>query len=222
MVDTAAFHSDVIAYPAITIIAREKGNKTRVAHRPEINAAALSKLEAALLAAGDPPDGSGVRELPGVAAGADPWILESSDQLAVVRRLEAEFPTLEEAGCKVGIGVATGADKAFIGPFDELDVEPNRKLPLVDDARHLERRGRSGAALASSIPSMMGAGSSTSRHYPRLSPTWKRGRTKSPGVTSPERCPRTGTGRSTASIRRIAREAETADPRHQGRSAYRL
>lgn len=30
MVGTAAFHSDVIAYPAITIIAREKGNATRV------------------------------------------------------------------------------------------------------------------------------------------------------------------------------------------------
>jgi hypothetical protein len=31
----------------------------------------------------------------------------------------------------VGIGVATGADEAFIGPFDALDVEPDRKLPLV-------------------------------------------------------------------------------------------
>lgn len=38
---------------------------------------------------------------------------------------------MEEAGCKVGIGVATGADRAFIGPLDELDVEDDRKLPLV-------------------------------------------------------------------------------------------
>src|SRR5262249_2770516 len=42
-----------------------------------------------------------------------------------------DFPTLEQTGCKVGIGVATGADEAFIGPFDALDVEPERKLPLV-------------------------------------------------------------------------------------------
>jgi hypothetical protein len=35
------------------------------------------------------------------------------------------------ARCKVGIGVATGADKAFIGPFAELDVETDCKLPLV-------------------------------------------------------------------------------------------
>jgi hypothetical protein len=41
------------------------------------------------------------------------------------------FPLLEAVGCRVGIGVATGADKAFIGNFDSLDVEPDRKLPLV-------------------------------------------------------------------------------------------
>jgi hypothetical protein len=45
--------------------------------------------------------------------------------------LERDFPTLEGAGCKVGIGVATGADDVFIGLFDELDVEADRKLPLA-------------------------------------------------------------------------------------------
>lgn len=48
-----------------------------------------------------------------------------------MRRLEDQFPVLEDAGCKVGIGVATGADKAFIGDFESLNVEPSRKLPLV-------------------------------------------------------------------------------------------
>ena len=51
--------------------------------------------------------------------------------MALIRRLEGQFPTLEEVRCKVGIGVATGADKAFIGRFDVLDVEEDRKLPLV-------------------------------------------------------------------------------------------
>jgi hypothetical protein len=32
---------------------------------------------------------------------------------------------------KVGIGVATGADQVFVGRFDALGVEPDRKLPLV-------------------------------------------------------------------------------------------
>lgn len=130
MVNTDAFHDDVIAYPAITIIERAKPGPTRIAHRPEIKAVAFSALSAQLLSSSKP-SGGAVRELEVVVAGSEPWILESSDQLALMRRLEANFPLIEEAGCKVGIGVATGADKVFIGPFDSLDVEPDRKLPLV-------------------------------------------------------------------------------------------
>ena len=58
-------------------------------------------------------------------------VLESTDQMSLLRRIESRFPAREEAGCKVGIGVATGADAAFIGKFEDLDVEPERKLPLV-------------------------------------------------------------------------------------------
>ena len=131
MVDTPAFHDEVIAYPAITVIGREKPGKTRVARRPEVTKASLDALATALLSERRPPNDGPVKEIAGVAVGAEPWILESFDQLALVRRLEGDFPTIEDAGCKVGIGVATGADKAFIGPYDELDVEPDRKLPLV-------------------------------------------------------------------------------------------
>lgn len=131
MVDTPAFLSEVVAYPAITIISREKPANTRIARRPAISAESLSGLAAQLLAKEAPKAGAAVREIHNVTAGAEPWILESSDQLALVRRLEKAFPAVEEAGCKVGIGVATGADKAFIAPFDSLDVEPDRKQPLV-------------------------------------------------------------------------------------------
>lgn len=132
MVDTPAFNADVVAYPAITVISRDKpGGSTRVALRPRIEAAALASLADALTRPGELPAGIEVRELRNIAIGAEPWILESSDQLDLVRRLEASFPLIEDAGCKVGIGVATGADQAFIGLFDALDVEPSRKLPLV-------------------------------------------------------------------------------------------
>ena len=131
MVDTPAFHTDVIAYPAITIISRERPGATRIARRPEIDRLALAQLAQALTAPLLKSSDRDVRELVGVAAGAEPWILESSSQMALIRRLEAQWPTLEQAGCKVGIGVATGADQAFIGAFDDLDVEPDRKLPLV-------------------------------------------------------------------------------------------
>lgn len=131
MVGTAAFESEVTAYPAITVIIRKKSSVTRVSHRPELSADALSRLSSMLLAENLPAQNVLVKEINGVVDGEEPWILESSDQLALVRRLEALFPAIEEAGCKIGIGVATGADKAFIGPYDELDVESDRKLPLV-------------------------------------------------------------------------------------------
>ncbi|MDP2658918.1 MAG: Eco57I restriction-modification methylase domain-containing protein [Candidatus Deferrimicrobium sp.] len=130
MVDTPAFHSEVSAYPAITIIAREEQGKTRLAHRPEVNRKSLSKLATEMTGPAGSLTGS-VKEVVDVAIGDAPWILESFDQLAVVRRLEATFPTMEEAGCRVGIGVATGADRVFIAPYETLDVEPDRKLPLV-------------------------------------------------------------------------------------------
>ena len=131
MVDTPAFHSDVIAYPAITIISREGGGATRIAHRPSIDRATLTTLAGLLSAPTLPKDAGPVRELARVTNGAEPWLLESSDQMALIRRLEGAFPLLEEAGCKVGIGVATGADKAFISDFESLNVEPDRKLTLV-------------------------------------------------------------------------------------------
>lgn len=131
MVDTRAFHSNVIAYPAITIISREAQGCTRIAHRPAIDRNVLTTLAKTLRNPNSVQDCADIRELARVPNGAEPWLLESSDQTALIRRLENAFPTLEEAGCRVGIGVATGADKAYIGDFDSLDVEPDRKLPLV-------------------------------------------------------------------------------------------
>ena len=130
MVDTPAFQSDVIAYPAITIIRREASGPTRVANRPQIEQKTLMELACAISAEGDPL-GAGVVEVTAVVNHDEPWIMHAFDHLKIVRRLEASFPTLEEAGCTVGIGVATGADKVYIGLYDLLDVEPDRKLPLV-------------------------------------------------------------------------------------------
>jgi len=131
MVDTPAFESEVVAYPAITLITRDDSGPTFVARQPEISTAYLRTLAADIRR----PDVAAAPALASrrdaVAAGSDPWIFGSVDALAVVRRLEARFPTIEEAGCTVGIGVATGADKIFIGLDDALDVEDERKLPLA-------------------------------------------------------------------------------------------
>ena len=145
MTDTQAFHTDVIAYPAITLISRQKSGPTRIVHSPALDRPHLKKLAALIAAKTLPKDDGSIREIACVTAGDEPWILESSDQLNLVRRLETVFPALEEAGCKVGIGVATGADKVYIAPFDTLDVEPDRKLPLAMTrdiiSGHIEWRG---------------------------------------------------------------------------------
>jgi hypothetical protein len=130
MVGTPAFHSEVSAYPAITVIERSKVNATRVFAQPKIDQQTLRALSSDLTS-NRLSSQSAVLEVKDVAAGSEPWVLSAFEELELVRRIEGRFPKLEEAGCKVGIGVATGADKAFIGDFEELDVEPSRKLPLA-------------------------------------------------------------------------------------------
>lgn len=129
MVGTDAFHSEVIAYPAITIIAKEQSGPTRIAERPEIEEETLRRLAKSLTQIDTPSDASVV--ITSIGYGQHPWMLKNSDALTLVRRLERDFPALEETGCKVGIGVATGADDVFIAPFETLDVETECKLPLA-------------------------------------------------------------------------------------------
>jgi hypothetical protein len=167
MVDTPAFHSDVIAYPSITIISREAPSATRIAYRPAIDRATLATLADALHMIPLPKEVGPVRELTRVTNGSEPWLLVSSNKMTLIRRLEEQFPKLEETGCKVGIGVATGADKAFIGDFDTLDVEPDRKLPLVTtrDIKSGEVQWQGQGVIN---PFAEGAGLVDLREYPRL------------------------------------------------------
>lgn len=131
MADADAFDQAVAAYPAISILARESAGPTRVARVPRIEALALKTLAAQLCSSQPPAAGPQISEIPSVPSGDEPWLFEGGARLALVRRLESRFPLLEAAGCSVGIGVATGADKDFIGLFHEMDVEDDCKLPLV-------------------------------------------------------------------------------------------
>lgn len=131
MSGTQAFHSDVTAYPAVTVIAKDENKKTRIAKSPEISRQALRSLAKELCSSELMDNSKTAKELPKVCSGADPWILDGSERMSLLRRLEESFPLIESAGCKVGIGVATGADKAFIGRYEDLDVEPDRKLRLA-------------------------------------------------------------------------------------------
>jgi len=124
----AVFQSDVVTYPAVTVIRAGKGSITRIIQRPPVDYNTLGDL-AQMVVSGI--SDSRIQEVVGVASGSAPWLLANFERLSIIQMLEADFPTLLESGCKVGIGVATGLDKVFIGSNEALDVEGSRKLRLV-------------------------------------------------------------------------------------------
>jgi adenine-specific DNA-methyltransferase len=139
MHEANAFHEEVDAYPAITVIRRGPQGPVLVARAREgaDSVAAREILSALQLTGGDSPhQGSGTLEVARVDTwftGADPWPCQSPDQLAMLRLLESCFEPLERTA-KIGIGVATGNDQLFIVTDPEL-VEESRmlKLALVKD-----------------------------------------------------------------------------------------
>ncbi len=146
MYGAAAFRSEVLAYPAITIIRRsERQGKVLVAEVNGTSGAAVDQLVEVNRRVRRSPEneGEGEEERPIGAEvkyamvdewfeGSAPWPRVSPTALKLLRRLEAEFPPLEDAvtGTRVGIGVATGADKVFLTK-DADSVEAERLLPLA-------------------------------------------------------------------------------------------
>jgi hypothetical protein len=130
-----AFDGEVDAYPAITVIRRHAQGPTVVATAgPEAERHSSRTLSAALHAAGrreTHPLLGGLRTalIDTWFKGSDPWPCHSPDQLALLRRVEEHFLTLE-SNARVGIGVATGNDGVFITKDADL-VERSRLLKLA-------------------------------------------------------------------------------------------
>jgi hypothetical protein len=134
-----AFHEEVDAYPAITVIRRQNQGSAVVASAgPEVESTPVQDLSSALRAAArgeNPTSPNGLRMalVETWFKGAAPWPCHSPEQLTLLRQLEERFPALETFA-KVGIGVATGNDGVFITKDSSL-VERSRllKLALVGD-----------------------------------------------------------------------------------------
>ena len=130
-----AFHDEVDAYPAITVIRRKEQDATVVASAgPEVENSSAGVLAGALrrIAEGKKtamPAGLRAARVDTWFKSGDPWPCQSPEQLALLRRLEEEFAPLE-VNAKVGIGVATGNDKVFVTKDAHL-VEPSRLLKLA-------------------------------------------------------------------------------------------
>jgi hypothetical protein len=136
-----AFHDEVDAYPAITVIRRQLQGPAIVASAGiEVGGSASATLASVLkqIAAGKKPalpKGLRAARVDTWFKASDPWPCQSPEQLALLRRLEDEYEPLE-VNAKVGIGVATGNDRVFVTKDPEL-VEPSRllKLAMAKDIR---------------------------------------------------------------------------------------
>jgi len=129
-----AFESEVSAYPAVTII-------THAPQGPVVVAKALPGIENAdrayvldHLTSAKSNTVLQAARFDTWFSGDEPWPCASPESLALLKKLESEFPQLEDeaTGTRIGIGVATGADKVFITPPGERpNIEPSRLLPLA-------------------------------------------------------------------------------------------
>ncbi len=137
MTGVDAFEEEVDAYPAITVLRRaEQRSGPLVVEAAEgFSPKGARELSSGLGKKGrDQWTGSGFRaaRLPTWAGGQRGWPHGSPERLSAIADLEARLPPLEdpETQTRVGIGVATGADRVFI-TGDLTVAEPERLLPLA-------------------------------------------------------------------------------------------
>jgi hypothetical protein len=130
--DVQAFESEVSAYPAVTIIAREEQGPVIVSKAlPGIETENCARLIKALGGLGSTVNLRSAR-FDDWFHGTEPWPCSSPEALKLLKHLEATCFPLEckITGTKIGIGVATGADRVFI-TSKKPDIEPDRILPLA-------------------------------------------------------------------------------------------
>jgi hypothetical protein len=131
-----AFEEEVDAYPAITVIRRgQQGDGVLSDCDRDFTGADVARADEALRQAGDAGRASAPRfsavRIPGWFGGSE-WPEGSPEGIENVKRWEASLPSIEDAaGTRIGIGVATGADRVFIVRGEQPDVEPERLMPMV-------------------------------------------------------------------------------------------
>ena len=136
MTGVDAFEEEVNAYPAITVLrhGRPGAGPLMVDTKPHFAATDAKRLTR--VATGS--DGKSksrafsAARMPRWFDGPTGWPHGSPERLAVIAELEGRLPRLEDPARKtrVGIGLATGADRVFITDDASL-VEPERMLPMA-------------------------------------------------------------------------------------------
>ena len=127
-----AFEADVDAYPAITVMRRGE-------QADAVTAEAVTGFDATAAQALAHWHGETFHS-PVVTAqrtstwftGPEMWPTGNPARLAMIAELTERFSSLQDdaSGTRVGIGVATGADKVYVVP-EPVEIEPDRLLPLT-------------------------------------------------------------------------------------------
>lgn len=135
MHDVDAFESAVSAYPAITVLANQPQGTAVVADTTaafgESSAQALAKWARDESLTHFTETGVRAHRLPHWFPAGEMWPTGSPARLALIERLNDSFTSLhnEATGTRVAIGIATGADKAYVTK-DADAVESDRLLRL--------------------------------------------------------------------------------------------
>lgn len=126
-----AFMSDVLTYPAITQFSKNKQKRTCLLHNPTITSELSNSVRRCVIDSNISTlydDKLIVRN--DIVKEDKPWLFGSEDELKMLSRIEAQFPTLEETGCSVYIGTATGSNEVYIVDRD-FNIEDSRKIPVI-------------------------------------------------------------------------------------------
>jgi len=115
--DVDSFEQSADAYPCFFVFQKDRNGSTEIFSMSD-----GEKLSRA---------GAAVRRR--FNSSAVPLLLSSSSEIEdVLKRAERNLPKLEEAGCTVRVGSATGCNTVFLGSAEEPDVEKDRLLPFVN------------------------------------------------------------------------------------------
>ena len=122
------FEKDVMTYPAITQIKRGKCEQTVLKHKTTFSNEEANEVVSAIKG-----EKTTLQVRKAIVKDDKPWLIGSSDQIALIHKLEKRFPLLEDAGCNVFIGAATGSNKVYIVDSDKVgfEIEEERLLPVV-------------------------------------------------------------------------------------------
>lgn len=127
LTNAEAFQQDVLTYPSITQIVKKKETETIFIHNDAINEKLAAEVYSHFFENIKIKSGNFRR----IFINSDsPWLAINQDEKYLLTQLEANCSLLEEAGCSVHIGTATGANEVFIVP-SFLDIEESRLLPAV-------------------------------------------------------------------------------------------